>query len=421
MKILITCLVLTLGVMSLTTAHSIEALSQTDALINQLDKVQDLQLRHALIKNKADLAYYKTLKYPEFPLNVFSNEYIRQDFIDGLRFSDKGLIRFNSNIIETLSYADAYRVLALFGQSYLAEHIVPSDDDDISPPTKPYLSNAEYPLLAQLRAIDNRDDINKSDLDRMADFRDFYDNTLLPELTQKNCSQRGHNETLAVLEVLYTINFYRNDQDIAGQHLACFNDYVSQFSESKYIPSVATDVYESLLSSRQLVAAQQLQQQYSDMAVGDLPAIQSQEIEGPSVYRIASDESRLIQQEFTFNTETEVIVIAHPYCQFCQLLIKDIVADENLSQFFKNHSRWIADENYLSNIDAIVNWNKKYPMASLDIAYLKQDFTKLEEWGTPVIYFLKNGQVLDQIIGWPEEGRKDALMTAVEKYFPDFE
>lgn len=417
MKNLITLVILACSILFATAAHTAEALSETDALKKQLDKVQDLQSRHALIKNKADLSYYESITYPEFPLNAFSNKHIRQDFIDGLRFSDKGLIRFNTDIIETLDYEDAYKVLALFGQSYLAEHIVSADNDGKSLPKKPYLSNAEYPLLAQLRAIDNRDDSEVSDLDRMADFRGFYDNILTPALTEKNCLQRGHHETLAVLQMLYTINFYRNDSDIADHHLACFNDYVSQFPKSKYIPAVATDVYQSLLSSRQLTAAQQLHRQYPDMAVGDLPSIQSQEIKGPSVYRIAADESGLIQQDFTFKTETEVIVIAHPYCQFCQLLIKDIVADENLSKFFKQHSRWIASENYLDHIDAIIDWNKKYPMARLDIAYLKQDFNQLDEWGTPAIYFLKDGQVLDKLIGWPQQGRKQDLMAYIDKYF----
>ncbi len=400
-----------------TIADSAKALSETDALKKQLDNVQDLQSQNALIKNEADLAFYKDITYPEFPLNAFSNEHIRQDFIDGLRFSEKGVIRFNTDIIKTLSYADAYKLMSLFGLPYLAEHMVPPEGDDNSQSIKPYLSNAEYPLLAELRAIDNSDD---PDSDRMATFRSFYDKTLTPELAEKNCSKRSHNDTLAVLEILYTISFYRDDAEIANRHLVCFEGFVKQFPESKYITAVATDVYKSLLSSRQLVAANKLQRQYPAMKVGELPNIESKEIAGPSVYRIKADKKTLIQQAFTYKTAPEVIVIAHPYCHFCQYLIKDIAANEPLSKFFKQHSRWIADENYLDHIDALIGWNKEYPMAELDIAYLKKDFTQLDDWGTPAIYFLNDGKVVDKIIGWPEEGQKELLSNKIKKHFSDF-
>ncbi len=422
MKPLLVLVAISINFLLPKTALTSEALTETVSLKKQLEKVEDLQAQHALIKNKADLKFYQTITYPGFPLNVFSSEYVRQDFLDSIKFSEKGLYRFNPGTLSTLTFDEAYRLLDLFGMSNLAKHYAAPDlTAEHGSITTPYLNNTEYPLLAQLRAIDNQDDINVSDFDKLAAFRDFYDNTILPELEKKNCSERGHHKTLAVLEMLYTINFFRNDQDIAGQYLACFNDYARQFSESKYIPSLVTDAYKSLLSSRLLEAANKLKQQYPEIQVGDLPTIQSREIKGPSVYRIAADEATLIQQAFSFNKRTEVLVIAHPYCRFCQMLIKDIVADEKLSQFFKNHSRWIADETYLSSIDAIVDWNKKYPMASLDIAYLKQDFTELEEWATPAIYFLNDGEVLDKLIGWPEEGRKHALKSLIETHFPDFE
>jgi|GEM_PF-5470691 len=401
-----------------TTSLASEKISEVDALKKQLDRVYDLAASQPLIKNQADLTFYQAIDYPEFPLNAFSNEHVRQDFIESIRFSEKGLAGFNSETLTTLSYADAYKLLSLFGQSYLAEHIVsPEVATNKSTVIKPYLSNAEYPILAQVRAIDNLD---KSDTDRLAAFKAFYQNTLTPSLQEADCSERAHNDTMAVLDAFYLINFYSDDKVMAEQHLACFNAFASHFPDSKYLSIVAEGVYKSLLSSRQLSQAENLQQLYPKMNVGELPKIKSLSINGPSVYRIDSDEKTLVQRAFTFKTEPEVIVIAHPYCHFCQFMIKDINADKVLKAFFKQHSRWLADENYLDHVDALMSWNKEYPMARLDIAYLKQDFTQLDNWGTPTIYFLVDGKVVDKIVGWPQQGQKELLNKKIKNHFPGF-
>jgi len=70
------------------------------------------------------------------------------------------------------------------------------------------------------------------------------------------------------------------------------------------------------------------------------------------------------------------------------------------------------------DFELLLQWSSQLPMPSYVIRS-ELDWPQIPYWGTPTFYFIKEGRVIQQIVGWPPEGRVKALLAALQSIIPE--
>ena len=49
----------------------------------------------------------------------------------------------------------------------------------------------------------------------------------------------------------------------------------------------------------------------------------------------------------------------------------------------------------------------------MQYTYKESDWPEIDYWGTPTLYFYHDGELKQQLVGWPREGREKQLKEAL--------
>jgi len=177
-------------------------------------------------------------------------------------------------------------------------------------------------------------------------------------------------------------------------------------------------LYGAFIGARMLTEAGDFFDQYHAMDLDALPAFR----EAPGIKADASTEwvvnpvaPELLRQPFTFDASAQVLVVGHPLCHFSQNAVRDIFADPQLGGVFAEHAHWLAPQDQRLKVELFQQWNRDHPQAAMSIAYKQSEWPLLDEWATPIFYFLRDGSVIAKVVGWPAEGRRDELRSALRQ------
>ncbi len=178
------------------------------------------------------------------------------------------------------------------------------------------------------------------------------------------------------------------------------------------------DAYGAYVAMRRFDDARALANTHKLKDLEDLPPIVdsvSRSIQGPTVLRVAMAEHKLTRQALDIGTGTKIIVISHPLCHFSRNAVQAIEQDTVLSAIFKKNSVWIAPTDRRLYIKILQDWNQSHPLTQYSIAYDLREWPMVDSWATPTFYFLRNGELVGKVEGWPEEGQREALIEAASK------
>ena len=67
------------------------------------------------------------------------------------------------------------------------------------------------------------------------------------------------------------------------------------------------------------------------------------------------------------------------------------------------------------SVDLVGDWNAQHPELPMAFMYARSDWPMFHAWGTPTFYFFRDGKLDQTVEGWPEEGRRDALIEAATR------
>lgn len=123
----------------------------------------------------------------------------------------------------------------------------------------------------------------------------------------------------------------------------------------------------------------------------------------------------LTRRRLDLDTYTGVVVISHPLCHFSRNAVSAIEQDPVLETLFRAHSIWIAPVDRRLHLDTLRQWNRQHPIAPHAIAYVRDEWPPATSWSTPSFHFLKNGRVVGKVTGWPQEGRRQALIDEARR------
>ncbi len=251
-------------------------------------------------------------------------------------------------------------------------------------------------------------------------FKYFYENTFRPDLLKVNMELHTKTQLLNIVDSFYDITFYIQNESITKEYLKYFDLLRNkQWTIEKHYQ----EMYGALIKSRMSEQAKTFHQKYHQFNLSDNIDIKESGAINPSQIHVLnigqSDERSLEREPFNFSSSYEIIVSAHPGCHFTVRAVNEIKNDVSLTRFFKNQSRWLLSPSVRWYFTEVVEWNLLNPEFHIKYVDMTQDFPMIDFWGTPSFYFLKNGIVVDKLIGWPQEGKIKELKLLIEKYFPE--
>lgn len=135
----------------------------------------------------------------------------------------------------------------------------------------------------------------------------------------------------------------------------------------------------------------------------------------PTEWAVDPNKHELLRRSVDLHQSTQVVIISHPLCHFSQAAMHDIQADPVLSKIFEANARWLIPQGNHLDFGVVQQWNREHPGQQAALAFRRDEWPMIDSWATPTFYFLKNGVVNAKVEGWPKEGRRSELLTALRQ------
>jgi len=174
-------------------------------------------------------------------------------------------------------------------------------------------------------------------------------------------------------------------------------------------------LYEALVSTRQFMQARELASKNPHLGLPLLPRYrEAPQIKpgSPTELVLSADKKTWLRTTVDLQQDSQIVVVSHPLCHFCQYAIRDIEADSVLRGLFARHALWIAPQDGNLDLDDFQEWETQHPNATIRVAYKQSEWPMIDTWNTPSFYFLAHGKVVAKVVGWPKEGHKAELIAA---------
>lgn len=173
--------------------------------------------------------------------------------------------------------------------------------------------------------------------------------------------------------------------------------------------------YRMLVAVRDLAGARRLAAKYPAGTFEELPATVRTDPEpatGPRVWSLSDDANEVVQRRMNLNDGSRIVVVSHPRCHFSRNAVTAIASDDVLGPLFRAHASWIAPQSGTLHLPALQRWNREHPDFAVALVVRQAEWPFVDYWNTPTFYFLKDGAVVQKVIGWPKEGRREELLAA---------
>jgi hypothetical protein len=178
-----------------------------------------------------------------------------------------------------------------------------------------------------------------------------------------------------------------------------------------------TAAYRMLVAVRDLAGARRLAAKYPAGEFEALPAVRAdlEPAKGPSVWVPGDDPNEVVQRRVDLEAGPRIVIVAHPSCHFSRNAVSAIASDDVLGPTFRSHATWIAPQSGRLDLPVLQRWNREHRDFEVALAVRQTEWTFVDYWNTPTFYFLKDGAIVQKVIGWPKEGRREDLLSACRK------
>lgn len=127
-----------------------------------------------------------------------------------------------------------------------------------------------------------------------------------------------------------------------------------------------------------------------------------------NLIRLHSDGSlRFIYKDI--NKGAHIVFIGSPLCAFSRSMASWLIAQNSLPEI-----TWVTKPVYKLDA-ALLNDYKKNTGIAYDIVFNSTLWPQIRYWGTPTAYFILDGKVIHQVVGWPETGREVEFTLGLRK------
>lgn len=201
------------------------------------------------------------------------------------------------------------------------------------------------------------------------------------------------------------------DRDIMGLD-ASFTSPVRRGAEA----SATNDRYVEMVLRREFAEARAYAAAHPDDQLVPLPEISGQPPASAAVLRIPTDPRGPLEYErLNLDHGETLVIVATPHCGFCEQAIQVIAANPDLQEALAG-AHWIVPPEDLLAYPDISEWNRRYAFAQLSVAYDAGGFSEIELDQTPVFYRLRDGKVMDRVVGWDKTKQPAALKQFLTRH-----
>src|SRR5690606_18109822 len=159
---------------------------------------------------------------------------------------------------------------------------------------------------------------------------------------------------------------------------------------------------DAMLATHRFDAARQLGVRYPTAALSPLPAFIEPDDEHESmrhgIWRMSGDGPRLEYESLDLSG-TRIVVTAG--CHFSLDAVADISADPALEAAFADHAYWLVLPPGVEDIDAVRDWNRRFPRAPALMIYDREGWPMLADWPMPEFHVVREGRIVESVTGWP--------------------
>ena len=165
----------------------------------------------------------------------------------------------------------------------------------------------------------------------------------------------------------------------------------------------ATDrVFNALLKARRFDAARDFATRHPDAMLAAVPQfIDTDTGDMPSAWQFSADGGKAKRIGIDLKP-LQVIVVAG--CHFSEDAARELSSDPVLGPVFARHARWISLPPGGEDLDALAEWNRKYPQAPMVAIHDRSEWALISHWAMPTFAIVKDGKVVDSTRGWSSDG-----------------
>lgn len=138
------------------------------------------------------------------------------------------------------------------------------------------------------------------------------------------------------------------------------------------------------------------------------------------IWRVDLATATLQEQAMTDAEPLRLAFFFSPHCNPCRRADQDIGASPKLSSIMAACGLWLAQIDHGTDIAALKRWSASHGDAPI---WAIRDWVRYgvpaAPPGTPTFLLIRDGHVLDRLVGWPPEGNEAALLALIKAYDAD--
>lgn len=183
-------------------------------------------------------------------------------------------------------------------------------------------------------------------------------------------------------------------------------------------PGLHAQMYEAYVRTRRLDDARALATRAGLREVSPIPLItraSTLDIDRPAWFRPEANGEDLLLENPTIDPEFQVIVTTGAYCNPSHRALREIHRDKALAGLLARRALWVMPADAAIHSTVLKQLTIDYPAFRLGIAYGKRNWPMVDNWATPIFHIFKDGRLVDQVVGWPEGGRAEALRKSLSR------
>lgn len=271
-------------------------------------------------------------------------------------------------------------------------------------------------LLGEAYKIEDSEEDSST---KSKNFKTLYVKKVRNFLDNKPCKTLQNAELKAVINLMTTLSFYVQSDEIAVNFEQCVMEADSRKIST---PTMLKYLYKGLINSRMFSKAKKLTEEHPILGFNPItPEIKNLNLKSDTaiVYEYDQSSKSLLKTPFKFAKGKEVIVIAAPNCHFCLNAVKDIKTKKRILDVLSQKSRWLIPPDGSVHLKQAIQWNINNPKLNMSLIDNFDYFPNEDYWGTPTFYFLENGKIIDKLSGWPKDkSNLEKLSNKLAKHFP---
>jgi hypothetical protein len=250
---------------------------------------------------------------------------------------------------------------------------------------------------------------------RIAAMRSMFDARLADAFASVRLTALSDDEVGAIFDAAALMAFYDRAPGIVDDQDRAFVELRRRgLADNEHVKSM----FGTLIALRRFDEARELAAGFPAVPLESVPELR--DAEGfdparPSLLRVAEAGTPWQRENPVLSNDAQIIVVGHPLCHFSRNATLAIEADSTLADVFAVHSLWIGPADRHVYRDEYLDWRAQHPrlpiLPILDVA----SWPMIDSSSTPRFYFLRGGVVQSEVVGWPEEGNRDAVIAGLKK------